>query len=138
MERIILASGPVIVENNCVLLDKHGDDLFWKFCGGKVNDFEHDLMEHARRKAKEEMGIDLIILNQRAYVMHTTKNPGSDNPRVDVLLSHFLAKRVGEISPGKDIHEWKWIPIVELDELEKKGELAPNILPTLKHFGFLK
>ena len=35
MKRIIVASGPVIVENNKVLLNQHGDDNFWKFCGGK-------------------------------------------------------------------------------------------------------
>jgi len=36
MLKIIIASGPVIVENNKVLLNQHGDTDFWKFCGGKV------------------------------------------------------------------------------------------------------
>jgi len=35
MPKIIIASGPVIVENNKVLLNQHGDTEFWKFCGGR-------------------------------------------------------------------------------------------------------
>jgi hypothetical protein len=34
--------------------------------------------------------------------------------------------------PGKDIKEWRWIDINDLD----KENLAPNIKPTLKYFGF--
>ncbi|MFW0837710.1 MAG: NUDIX hydrolase [Candidatus Komeilibacteria bacterium] len=36
IKKIIVASGPVIIENGEVLLNKHGDDKFWKFLGGKV------------------------------------------------------------------------------------------------------
>ena len=132
MNKIIIASGPVIVENNNVLLNQHGDTEFWKFCGGKVEDFEHDLIEHASREVKEEMGIKIKIINQRPFLMHTKKK--TSNGFVDVILVHFLAERIGEITPGNDIRKWKWIPISELT----KENLAPNILPTLKHFGFIK
>ena len=54
MTKIIIASGPVIVENNKVLLDKHGDTTFWKFCGGRVEDFNTDLIDNAKRRVKEE------------------------------------------------------------------------------------
>ncbi len=47
--KIIIASGPVIVENSKVLLNQHGDTDFWKFCGGKVENYEADLMESAKR-----------------------------------------------------------------------------------------
>lgn len=53
MTKIIIASGPVIVENGKVLLNKHGDTAFWKFCGGRVEDFETDLISNARREVKE-------------------------------------------------------------------------------------
>lgn len=39
MPKIIIASGPVIVENNKVLLNQHGDTEFWKFCGGQVENY---------------------------------------------------------------------------------------------------
>jgi len=38
-KKLIIASGPVIIENGKVLLNKHGDDKFWKFLGGKVENW---------------------------------------------------------------------------------------------------
>ena len=67
MQKIIIASGPVIVENNKVLLNKHGEDNFWKFCGGRVEDFEIDLEETAKREVNEEMGLEIEILNNSPY-----------------------------------------------------------------------
>jgi len=40
MPKIIIASGPVIVEDGKVLLNKHGGTTFSKFCGGRVEDFD--------------------------------------------------------------------------------------------------
>ena len=132
MPKIIIASGPVIVEDNKVLLNQHGDTEFWKFCGGKVEDYEINLIETARRKVKEEMGINIEILNQKPFLLHTEKETLEE--KIDIILVHFLAKRIGEIKPGKDIREWEWIDINKLS----KENLAPNIIPTLKHFGFIK
>ena len=55
MSKTIIASGPVIVENNKVLLNDHGDTDFWKFCGGGVKDTDFDLISAAKREAKEEI-----------------------------------------------------------------------------------
>lgn len=122
----------MIVEDEKVLLNQHGDTEFWKFCGGRVEDFESDLVENAKREAKEEMGIGIEILDERPFLMHTVKK--TPEGKADVILVHYLAKRVGEVKSGADIREWKWIPLSEL-----AGEnLAPNILPTLKHFGFME
>ncbi len=128
MSKIIIASGPVIVENNHVLLNKHGEDQFWKFCGGRVEEDETNLKEVAIREVKEEMGLDIEILNNNPYFFYTEKG----EERLSVILVHFLAKRIGEIMPGKDIKEWRWIDIQDLD----KEDLAPNIKPVLKYFGF--
>ncbi len=127
MSKIIIASGPVIVENGKVLLNKHGDDLFWKFCGGRVEDFETNLIENAKREVREEMGIEIEIINPEPFIMHVRKDDK------DILLVHFLAKRVGEIKPGPDIKEWKWMDISNLSD-----DLGPNIEPTLAHFGFIE
>ena len=131
--KVIIASGPVIVENSEVLLNQHGDTEFWKFCGGKIEDYSTDLIENARREAKEEMGIDLKILDENPFITHTTKADGNGN-KIDVLLVHYLAEKIGKISPGEDIREWKWININDLD----KENLAPNIMPALDYFGFIK
>jgi 8-oxo-dGTP pyrophosphatase MutT (NUDIX family) len=132
MQKIIIASGPIIVEDNKVLLNQHGDTEFWKFCGGKVEDFDDNLIESAKREAREEMGIGIEILDANPFLLHTTKETPVGN--IDVILVHYIAQRIGEIIPGKDIREWKWISI---DKLTKEN-LAPNILPTLQHFKFIK
>jgi len=130
MTKIIIASGPVIVENNKVLLNKHGEDNFWKFCGGRVEEEEFNLKNAAQREVKEEMGIEIKILNNDPYFFYAEKE--INNKQTSVVLAHFLAKRIGEIIPGEDIREWRWIDINNLD----KEDLAPNIIPTLKYFGF--
>lgn len=129
MPKIIIASGPVIVEDGKVLLNKHGDS-FWKFCGGRAEDFEINLIETAKREVKEEMGIEIEITDKKPFIVHATKN--TPEGEVDVILVHFLAKRTGEIVPGTEIDEWAW------HDLEKlPPDLAPNIIPALKHFNFL-
>ncbi len=127
MSKIILASGPVIVEKGKVLLNKHGDDKFWKFCGGRVEDFDSDLQEAAKRETKEEMGIDIEIIDKEPFLMHVRKDDK------DVILVHYNAKRVGEIVPGADIKEWKWVALKDLE----KEDLGPNITPALVHFWYL-
>lgn len=130
-QRIIIASGPVIVEDGKVLLNQHGDTDFWKFCGGRVEDFGTDLIDNARREAREEMGIDLRILEPEPFLLFTHKQ--TESGRIDIVLAHFLAERIGAISPGADIREWRFIPLSEL----KDHKLGPNIIPTLEHFGFI-
>ncbi|MFA4942456.1 MAG: NUDIX domain-containing protein [Patescibacteria group bacterium] len=132
MFKIIIASGPVIVEDNKVLLAQHGDTNFWKFCGGRIKDDEASLIETAKRKVSEEMGINIEILNSEPFLMHTIKEMGEE--KVDVILVHYLAQRVGEVKPGGDIRKWAWVDISNLEQ----EDLAPNILPALRHFGFIK
>lgn len=140
MNKIIIASGPVIVENNKVLLNKHGDSNFWKFCGGRVEEKESNLIENAKREAKEEMGIDLKILDDNPFITFVRQEKPSDaeamegkGQMVDIILVHFLAERIGEIKPGEDIREWDWLDIDNLP-----NDLGPNIIPALKHFRFVK
>jgi len=132
MLKIIIASGPVIVEDNKVLLDKDSKDNFWKFCGGKIADDEADIKETAKRRVKEEMGLAVEILNNEPYFFYTEKEINGE--KTSIILVHFLAKRLNEISMGSDTVDFKW---VNIDDLESEV-LAPNIIPTLKHFTFLK
>lgn len=131
MPGIIVVAGPVLVEKGKVLLNKHGDTSFWKFCGGRVEDFSTTLEENARREAKEEVGIDLVFLDRPPLFLYTKKE--TPEGMVDVILVHFLAERRGEVLPGADIRACEWVNIQDLS----KEELAPNILPALVHFGFL-
>lgn len=121
MPKIVIASGPVIIEEGKVLLNKHGADNFWKFCGGRVENFDSDLIENARREAKEEMGVDIEILDSNPIITFTKKDDGTD-----VILVHFLAKRIGEVQPGPDIREWNWFATDQLPD-----DCGPNIKPVI-------
>lgn len=130
MQKIVIASGPVIVEDKKVLLVKQGEDDFWKFCGGLVKENEN-LKEAATRRAKEELGIDIEIIDDLPFITYVHKD--YHGQPFDILLVHFKAKINGNPTPGVDVKEWQWI---NLDNLPM--DVGPNISPALMHFGFLK
>jgi len=132
MSQIIIASGPVIVEENKVLLNKDTKDPFWKFCGGRVEGDEFNIKNTASREIKEEMGLEIEFLNEAPYFFYTEKE--KDGQKVSVILSHFLAKRLNEVTAGEETTDWIWLDLNDIN----KEDLAPNIIPTLKHFGFIK
>ena len=129
MHKIIVAAGPVIVRENKVLLDIQGDDNFWKFCGGKAREDE-TLIETAKRRAKEELGIDIEILNPVPYIFYTKKELGDET--VDIEVAHFLSSFSGNIIKGKGVTKWMWHDLGNLPT-----NLAPSIIPALKHFDFI-
>ena len=126
----IIASGPVIIEDNKVLLNQHGEDNFWKFVGGRIenSDFKDEtnsLETACKREVKEEMGIEVEIIRSLKPMMisHPTKKD------TKVILVHFLSRRIGEIEPGEDIREWDWFDIDNLPE-----DCAPNIGPVVEDY----
>ncbi|MEK7511997.1 MAG: NUDIX domain-containing protein [Patescibacteria group bacterium] len=123
----IIASGPVIIENNKVLLNKHGDDNFWKFPGGRIENFDfidpfNSLETACQREVREELGIEIKIIKPLKPMM--IGKPNSNDTQV--VLIHYLAERVGEIKPGQDIKEWNWFDVNNLP-----SDIAPNIKPVI-------
>lgn len=128
--KFIIASGPVIIENQKVLLNKHGQDNFWKFVGGKVEKFDFadwndSLEEAARREVKEEMGLEIEIIKPLKPMLIPKPNEADTY----VVLIHYLAKRIGEIKPGPDILKWDWFDLNHLPT-----DSAPNIKPVIKEY----
>lgn len=130
----IVASGPVIIENGQVLLNRHGDTpekaKLWKFVGGSVEasdykDSSDILRDACRREVKEEMGIDVEIITPLKPMM--VERP--DKPGSFVVLIHYLATRIGDIMPGEDIIEWRWFDIDKLP-----ADCAPNIKPVIDEY----
>lgn len=131
----VIVCGPVIIKDGKTLLDKSGGDDFWKFCGGKSNGKESH-MQTAKRKAKEELGIDVSLCNKRIYDMFADKK-GASNIRL--MLVHFLSNKInGEIKLGNGVKEYKWFTPEEIISLEGKKELGENIVPVLNYFDFFK
>lgn len=119
---IIIASGPVIIENDKVLLNKHGDDGYWKFVGGKAERFDVSLEEVAKREVKEEMGLEVELVRPLKPMM-------IELPDKVVILIHYLANCSGEIKPGADILAWDWFDIRDLP-----SDSAPNIKPVIEEY----
>lgn len=118
-----IASGPVIIENGKVLLNKEKKEYGitpWLFPGGKANEGETDLEAICKREVKEEMGIEIEIIKQLPTIEKEQNGKG-------YILHHFLAKRIGEIKPGKDIVEWAWHDINNLP-----SDCAPNVYEIIK------
>jgi len=129
-KQFIVASGPVIIEKGKVLLNKHGNDAFWKFLGGRVENFDFSdtnnfLEEACRREVKEEMGFDIKIIKPLKPMM--VPKPGDSETWV--ILIHYLAKRIGKIKLGADIREAKWFDIDNLPP-----DCAPNIKPVIGEY----
>ena len=107
-----IASGPVIIENEKVLLIKEykKENISpWMFPGGRVEDYEKTLEETCKREVKEEMDIEIEITKPLRPILVKKEN------EVFVLI-HYLAKRIGEIKPGKEIADWGWHDINNLPE----------------------
>lgn len=119
---IIIASGPVIIEDGKVLLNKHGDDGFWKFVGGRAERTDISLEEVAKREVMEEMGLEVELIRPLKPMM-------IDMPDKVVILIHYLATRKGEIRPGVDILEWDWFDVHNLPE-----DSAPNIKSVIEEY----
>lgn len=141
----IIASGPVIIENNKVLLNKekkvtpisqsessrghqaegtlgldNGSVSLWLFPGGEVEDFDTSLEEACKREVKEELGIDVEIIKPLKPLVI------NKDGRV-IILIHYLAKRIGEITPGPQTAQWAWHDINNLP-----SDCAPNVYEILK------
>jgi ADP-ribose pyrophosphatase YjhB (NUDIX family) len=108
----IIASGPVIIENNKVLLNKEQKKDYitpWMFPGGEVEDFDSSLEEACKREVGEEMGIEVDIIEPLRTIML------KKDDRV-IFLVHYLAKRIGEITKGDNVVEYDWHDINNLPE----------------------
>lgn len=123
---ITIAAGPVIIENNKVLLDKHGTDGYWKFPGGALFD-NLSPKEHTRLQAQAELGVELELTSEPFVISFTTSRDGQTEY---IVLIHYLAKRLNqEIKPGPEIKEWAWYDIKNLPP-----DCAPNIKLATEHF----
>lgn len=123
----IIASGPVIIEDGKVLLnrEKKGDrETLWFFPGGEVEDFDSSLEQACAREVKEEMGIEIEIVKPLKPMI--VRRPESGTL---AILIHFLAKRIGEILPGESIIEWRWHDIQRLPE-----NCAENVKEVIKEY----
>ncbi len=123
--KYIIASGPVIIEEGKLMVNKDNKDDFYKLPGGTIEEGIEDLEQACHREVKEENNAEIEIIKP-LHPMILWKNPQTSE-RMVILLIHYLAKlkNKSEIKPILPIQEIKWLQIEEI----KRGEhdVAPNI-----------
>jgi len=121
----IVASGPVIIEDGKLMVNKDAKDDFYKIPGGTVEPDTEDLEEACYREVREENNAKIEIIRP-LHPMIIWKNPQTGE-KMAILLIHYLAKlkNKDEIKPIPPIQEIKWLDIEEIKQ--GKHNVAPNI-----------
>jgi ADP-ribose pyrophosphatase YjhB (NUDIX family) len=120
---IVIASGPVIIKEGKVLLNKHGESNLWKFPGGDIYEPVGDLEMWAVKKAREEMGLDVKIIKP-LKPMIVWQTDGA------IVLIHYLAELLNEdFTPADEIREFSWFDINALPD-----DCSANIAPVIKEY----
>lgn len=123
---VTIASGPVIIQDGKVLVDKHGEDTGWKFPGGKVRSGE-SFEEAALREVREELGIEVEIDSAPFVVAFMRERDGAQE---HVILIHYRARIIsGEPTPGRDVREFTWLSVDALPD-----DCMSNIRVAVKAF----
>ena len=123
--KFIIASGPVIVENGKLLVNKDNKDDFYKLPGGTIEEGTEDLIEACHREVFEENNAKIEIIKP-LNPMQIWKNPQTKE-RTAITLIHWEAKLLnrGEIKPSGETKEVAWLDIEEIKQ--GKHNVAPNI-----------
>ncbi len=121
----IVASGPVIIENGKLLVNKDLKDDFYKLPGGTIEPDTDDLEEACHKETKEENNAKIEIIKP-LHLMIIWKNPQTEE-KMAILLIHYLAKlkNPNEIKPIAPVQEVTWLNIEEIKQ--NKHNVAPNI-----------
>ena len=118
---VVIVAGPVIIKDNEVLLNKHGESSLWKFPGGDITESEGDLESWAQKKVQEEMGLEVKIIKPLKPMVIWQKEE-------IIILIHYLAELITEkIKPASYIKEYKWFAIDNLP-----ADCSPNIKPVIE------
>jgi ADP-ribose pyrophosphatase YjhB (NUDIX family) len=123
--RYIIASGPVIIENGKLLVNKDDKDDFYKLPGGTIEEDVESLEEACHREVKEENNAEIEIIKP-LHPMILWKNPQTGE-KMCILLIHYLAKLKNKkkIKPIFPVKETKWLDVKEIKQ--GKYSVAPNI-----------
>lgn len=122
--KTIVASGPVIIEDGKLLVNKDNKDDFYKLPGGTVEEGD-SLIEACKNESRQENNAEIEIIKP-LNPMVIYKNPQT-NEEMTIVLIHYEAKLLNkdEINPIEPVQEVTWLDIKEIKQ--GKHNVAPNI-----------
>lgn len=123
--KYIIASGPVIIEDRKLLVNKDDKDNFYKLPGGSTQRNAEDLEEECRKKVREEINAEIEIIKP-LHPKILWENPETKE-KMAILLTSYLAKlkNKSDIKPMGSTLEIKWLDLDKIDEW--KHEVSPYI-----------
>jgi len=122
--KTIIASGPVIIEGNKLLVVKDNKDPFYKLPGGTVKEGEN-LEDGCTRSANE--GINAIVEITRPLMPHILYENPKTKEKMTIVLINYLSKLKNKekIQPIQPIQDIKW---VDIEEIKKGGgNVSPKV-----------
>jgi len=121
--KTIIASGPVIIEDGKLLVDKDDKDDFYKLPGGTIKENSETLEEACHRKVKEEINGEIEIIKP-LHPKVLWENPQTKE-KMTIILVSYQAKLLNknEIKPIAPTQEIKWLDLKEIDKW--KNQVSP-------------
>ena len=123
-----------IVHKDKVLLRKHDKYGIWLSVGGHI-ELDEDPVQAALREVKEEVGLDIELIDSRGYTqaekdfrelippVSMNRHRVSDTHE-HVTLVYFARSTSDKVTPEKPTDQWKWCAVEDIDKLDG---MKPNI-----------
>lgn len=118
--KYLIATGPVIIEDNKLLVNKDDKDDFYKLPGGSIQKNIEDLEEACHGKVREEINAEIEIIKP-LHPKILWENPQTKE-KMTIVLTSYLAKlkNKDEIKPMGQTLEIKWLDLDKIDEWKEK------------------
>ena len=119
MERPVIGVGVIVFRGDDVLLIQRGKEPnthAWSIPGGRQR-LGEKVRETAVREIREETGIEIEMLGLVDVIDFI------DDPQFHYTLIDYAAHwQAGDIRPGSDALDARWVPMEELDQYELWSE----------------
>ena len=114
--KYLVASGPVIVLDGKLLVDKDNKDDFYKLPGGSIKEGVEDLEQACCRKVKEEINGEIEIIKPlHPHILW--ENPQTKEKMTIILISYLAKlKNLENIKPLEPTQEIKWLELKDIEQ----------------------
>jgi len=116
----VLAVAAIIVDNGEILLVKRANEPArgkWSPPGGVV-ELGESLVDAVKREVREECGLEVQV-DRLLDVVEVVRRDSKGRIRFHYVILDYLAHPTGgELRPGEDASEVRWIPLRELGNYE--------------------
>lgn len=128
------AVGVIVRSGERVLLVLRGREPFlgyWTFPGGAI-ELGESAREAARREAREETGLEVLIGDVAAVVDNIVRDSEGRVAYHYVIIDYLAQRAGGALRPGSDVDDARWVGCEDLAGLpitQQASELLRDLLP---------